>query len=84
VPVGQLDGLSAVAASAKATAASGFTSLWNVLGNPAAAIPSGFTADGLPLSVQLVGRPNDEPTVVQVSAQLERVRPWAQKRPPIS
>ncbi len=84
VPVGQLDGLSAVAASAKATAASGLTSLWNVLGNPAAAIPSGFTADGLPLSVQLVGRPHDEPTVLQVSAQLERVRPWAQERPPIS
>lgn len=81
VPVGQLDGLGAVAASAKATKASGFTSLWNVLGNPAAAIPSGFTADGLPLSVQLVGRPNDEPTVVQVSAQLEQVRPWAQARP---
>ncbi|MCE1174206.1 MAG: hypothetical protein LWW77_06310 [Propionibacteriales bacterium] len=53
------------------------------VGNPAAAIPSGLTADSLPLSVQLIGRPNDEPTVIQVSAQLERVRPWAQVRPPL-
>jgi amidase len=84
VPVGQLDGLGAVAATAKATRASSLTSLWNVLGNSAAAIPSGFTTDGLPLSVQLVGPPYGEPAVIQVSAQLERVRGWAQARPPIS
>lgn len=81
VPVGQLDGLGAVAASTKATAASGFTSVWNVLGNPAAAIPSGMSSDGLPLSVQLIAAPGDEPTIVQVSAQLERTRPWAQRLP---
>ncbi|PFG17671.1 amidase [Propionicimonas paludicola] len=84
VPVGQLDGRGALAATSKATATSGFTSIWNVLGNPAAAIPSGFSSDGLPLSVQLVGAPNGEPTLIQVSAQLERVRPWAQERPPLS
>jgi amidase len=84
VPIGQLDGLGAVAATAKATKASGFTSLWNVLGNPAAAIPSGFSADGLPLSVQLVGPPDGEPVVIQVSAQLERVRPWGRTWPRIS
>jgi amidase len=81
VSIGQLDGLGAVAASAKATKASSLTSLWNVLGNPAAALPSGFSADGLPLSVQLVGPPNGEPVVIQVSAQLERVRPWVKVRP---
>ena len=84
VPIGQLDGLGAVAASRKATPASGFTSIWNVLGNPAAAIPSGFSSDGLPLSVQLVGRPDAEADVLQVSAQLERDRPWAAARPPVS
>lgn len=83
VLVGQLDGLGAVAATAKATKASSLTSLWNVLGNPAAAVPSGFSLEGLPLSVQLVGPPEGEPVVIQVSAQLERVRPWAQHRPPV-
>lgn len=83
VPVGQLDGASAIGASAKATKASGFTSIWNVLGNPAAAVPSGFSSEGLPLSVQLVGPPDGEPVVVQVSAQLERLRPWGQVRPAV-
>jgi amidase len=55
--------------------------LWNVAGNPAASVPSGFARDGLPLAVQLVGRPHDEPTVLTVSAQLEQVRPWASTRP---
>jgi amidase len=81
VPIGQLDGLGAVAATAKATKASSLTSLWNVLGNPAAAIPSGFSDDGLPLSVQLVGPPDGEPAIIQVSAQLEQARPWAQHHP---
>jgi amidase len=84
VPIGQLDGTTAVTATAKATKASSLTSLWNVLGNPAAAVPSGFSSDGLPLSVQLVGPPDGEPVVIGVSAQLERVRPWAQHRPMVS
>lgn len=82
VPVGQLDGAGFWAANAKATRAASFTSIWNVLGNPAAAIPTGFTDAGLPLSAQLVGAPNAEATVIQVSAQLERARPWAGRRPP--
>jgi amidase len=53
-----------------------FTSLWNVTGNPAAAVPAGVADDGLPVSVQLVGRVGDETTLLAVSAQLERVRPW--------
>ena len=83
-PIGALDGLGFARASLRATGVASFTSIWNVVGNPAAAIPAGFTAEGLPLSVQLVGRPHDEPTVVAVSAELERARPWAQHRPPIS
>lgn len=59
-----------------------FTTLWNVAGNPAASVPAGFTAGGLPLAVQVVGRPDDEATVLGVSAQLERERPWADRRPP--
>lgn len=81
VRVGQLDSAGPVRVMLKATRTSSYTSVWNVLGNPAAAIPSGLSADGLPLSVQLVGPPDGEPLLVQVSAQLERVRPWAHRRP---
>jgi amidase len=47
-------------------------------------VPAGFTEDGLPLSVQLVGRPNDEATLLSLAAQLEAERPWADRRPPVS
>jgi amidase len=57
------------------------TAVWNVTGQPAAALPAGFTDDGLPLSVQLVGRHNDEETLLALSAQLERERPWAGRQP---
>ncbi|HEY1573925.1 MAG TPA: amidase [Pseudonocardiaceae bacterium] len=60
----------------------GFTTLWNLVGNPAASVPAGWTAEGLPLAVQVIGRPDDEATVLAVSAQLERERPWADRRPP--
>jgi amidase len=58
-----------------------YAALWNVTGHPAAAVPSGFADDGLPLSVQLVGRRGDEPTLLALSAQIESVRPWADRRP---
>jgi amidase len=61
-----------------------FTSPWNVTGQPAAAVPAGFTPEGLPLSVQLVGRQADETTLLSLSAQLEAERPWADRRPPVS
>jgi amidase len=61
-----------------------YTGIWNYLGNPAASVPAGFADDGLPLSVQLVGRPGDEETLLSLSAQLEAERPWADKRPAIS
>jgi amidase len=66
------------------TRRTGFGPPWNYLGNPAAAVPAGFTDDGLPLSVQLVGRPNDEATLLSLAAQLEAERPWAGRHPPVS
>jgi amidase len=57
---------------------------WNHLGNPAMAVPSGFTADGMPLSVQIVARPGEEATLLSLAAQIEAERPWADHRPPIS
>jgi amidase len=58
---------------------------WNHLGNPSMAVPAGIgAADGMPLSVQIVGRPGDEATLLSLAAQLEAERPWADRRPPIS
>jgi amidase len=57
---------------------------WNHLGNPAMSVPAGFAADGMPLAVQVVGRPGDEATLLSLAAQLEAERPWADRRPPIS
>jgi amidase len=44
-------------------------------------VPAGFDAAGLPLAVQLAGRPNDEATLLSLAAQIERERPWADRRP---
>lgn len=82
--VGVLDGAGSVRASLLAMPMIAYTALWNVTGNPAASVPAGFGSDGLPLAVQLVGRPHDEPTIVTVAAQLERARPWADRRPELS
>jgi amidase len=57
---------------------------WNHLGNPAMSVPMGFAADGMPLAVQIIGRPGDESTLLSLAAQLEAERPWADQRPPIS
>jgi amidase len=57
---------------------------WNHLGNPAMSVPTGFADDGMPLAVQIVGRPGDEATLLSLAAQLEAERPWADQRPPIS
>jgi amidase/aspartyl-tRNA(Asn)/glutamyl-tRNA(Gln) amidotransferase subunit A len=56
---------------------------FNVTGQPAASVPAGFSSDGLPIGVQIVGRAADERTVISVAAQLERARPWADHLPPL-
>lgn len=56
----------------------------NFTGHPAASVPAGFTRDGLPVGMQLVGRRFDEATVIAVSATLERTRPWSGSYPPRS
>jgi amidase len=56
---------------------------WNYTGQPAATIPAGFTDGGLPRSVMLVARPNDEDTLISLAAQLEAERPWAGRLPEV-
>ena len=60
-----------------------FTATWNATGQPALAIPAGFTAAGVPLGAQLIGRPNDEGVLLSLAAQAEAERPWADRRPGI-
>jgi len=83
VEVGRWDGSGALQTLLGMSRVYPFTGAWNYTGQPAAAVPAGFTQDGLPLSVQLVGRPNDEATLLSLAAQIEAERPWAERRPPI-
>jgi amidase len=61
-----------------------FQAIFNVTGQPAAVVPWGSDTSGLPTSVQLVGRPFDEGTLLALSAQIESARPWADRVPPIA
>lgn len=61
-----------------------FTCVFNLTGNPAATVPCGFSSSGLPIGLQIVGRLEDEITILRASAAFEEAQPWADKRPPIS
>ena len=58
-----------------------FTYPFNMTGQPAASVPCGFTKDGLPIGLQIVGRRFDDVTVLRACAAFERARPWAHHRP---
>jgi amidase len=59
-----------------------YTSFANVSGLPAISLPVGETPDGLPMGVQLVGRPGGEHTLLAIGAQLERRFAWQRRHPP--
>ncbi len=61
-----------------------FTPLFNLTGQPAITIPAGIGSDGLPLSVQLVGRLGAEQVLYSLAGQIESAAPWAQRRPPLT
>jgi aspartyl-tRNA(Asn)/glutamyl-tRNA(Gln) amidotransferase subunit A len=58
-----------------------FTFPANMTGQPAATIPAGFTKDGLPVGLQIIGRHLDDRTVLKASGAFERARPWAHQWP---
>ncbi len=61
-----------------------YQGVFNATGQPAAVVPWGLDRHGLPLSIQLVGRPFDEATLLSLAAEIEADRPWAHRRPPVS
>ena len=56
---------------------------FNMSGLPAASMPCGFTPNGLPVGVQIVGKRAADHDVLRAAATFERARPWAQHRPPL-
>jgi len=61
-----------------------FSYPFNFTGQPAASVPAGFTPSGMPVGLQIVGRPWADLMVLQASRAFEQARPWAAKRPTVS
>jgi aspartyl-tRNA(Asn)/glutamyl-tRNA(Gln) amidotransferase subunit A len=56
---------------------------FNITGLPTLALPCGFASSGLPLSLQLAGRPFEEGMVLRVGHAYEQATPWHTRRPPV-
>ena len=61
-----------------------FTVWFNLTGQPAVVLPLGRTPSGFPVSVQLAGRYGEEGTILALGAQLEKARPWFDRKPSIA
>jgi amidase len=59
------------------------TYAFSVMGLPAISIPCGFTRDGLPVGLQIVGKRRGEAAVLRAAAAFEAARPWTHRRPPV-
>jgi aspartyl-tRNA(Asn)/glutamyl-tRNA(Gln) amidotransferase subunit A len=59
-----------------------FTGPYNLTGMPAISVPCGFTSHGLPIGLQIAGKPFDEPTVLRVAYTYQQAARWFEKRPP--
>jgi aspartyl-tRNA(Asn)/glutamyl-tRNA(Gln) amidotransferase subunit A len=60
-----------------------YTRPFNASGHPAASVPCGLSPEGLPIGLQIVGRPFDEATVLRVADAYQRVTDWHTRRPPL-
>jgi aspartyl-tRNA(Asn)/glutamyl-tRNA(Gln) amidotransferase subunit A len=56
----------------------------NLTGQPAASVPAGWTAAGLPVGLQIIGRRLADETMFAAAGAFERIAPWRDRRPPIS
>ncbi len=61
-----------------------FTYPMNMTGQPAASVPAGWTDDGLPVGLQIVGRHLDDALVLRASAAFEAAAPWRHRWPPVA
>ncbi len=77
----QWEGMGALRTLIEMTMVYPYCVVWNATGQPAAAVPAGFTPDGLPLSVQLIAKPEQDHLLLSLAAQIETERPW-DRRPP--
>jgi amidase len=80
-PLGRFAGRSLATTIMLVAGMVGFTQPWNVTGQPAASIPAPVAEGERPIGAQLVGRPDDEATLLSLSAQLERELRWPERRP---
>ena len=60
-----------------------FTPVFNATGQPGISLPLYEGEDGLPLAVQIVGRPAGEERLLALASQLEAAQPWADRRPTV-
>ena len=61
-----------------------YTQLANLTGRPAMSVPLHWTADGLPIGAQFVGRLGADSALLRLAGQLEKARPWVERRPTLS
>jgi len=81
-PLGWYDQVDAERNFAQQVQYTPFTSIANVSGLPAITLPVHVTAEGLPMGVQLIGRPGGEHTLLAIGAQLQRRLGWEKRHPP--
>jgi amidase len=82
VRIGEIDAEDGMDAFRKAGEFTPYTAVMNVSGQPAISLPL-YEDEGLPVPVQVIGRPAGEAELLALAAQIERAAPWADRRPPV-
>lgn len=84
-PLGEIDTAASdpMSAFTRCLPSGAFTAIFNITGQPAVSIPLHWTADGVPVGVQLVAPFGREDLLIRIAAQLEKAAPWAERTPPV-